>query len=47
MKKAQELKPKLIICGGHSEKVKDYITNVDYQESDFVISGLNHLYLSK
>ena len=39
--------PKLIICGGHSEKVKDYITNIDYQEPDFVISGLNHLYLSK
>lgn len=39
--------PKIVVCGGHSEKVKDYITNVDYQESDFVISGLAHLYLTK
>ena len=45
--KQEGIAPKVVICGGHSEKIKDYITNVDYQEADFVISGLNHLYQTK
>lgn len=35
--------PKVILCGGHSDKVKDYIQDVDYQENDFVINGLNFI----
>lgn len=39
--------PTVVLCGGHSEKVKDYINNVDYFEKDFVTSGLNYLYNQK
>ena len=35
--------PKIILCGGHSDKVKDYIQDVYHQEKDFVINGLNYL----
>ena len=39
--------PRVVLCGGHSEKVTSYIKGVDYQESDFVISGLNIIHLKK
>lgn len=42
-----ETKPKLVLCGGHSTKVMGYIKSVDYQENDFVISGLDKIYLQK
>lgn len=45
--KEYSIVPKIILCGGHSSKIKDYLTNVSYQENDFVISGLNYLYLKK
>lgn len=35
--------PKIILCGGHSEKIKDHIYDIDHQEKDFVISGLNYI----
>lgn len=41
------ISPKTIICGGYSAKIKDYLQKIDYQENDFVISGLNYLYLKK
>lgn len=36
--------PTVILCGGYSDIVMKYITKVDYQEKDFVLSGLNYLY---
>lgn len=41
------IKPKIILCGGHSAKIKDHFGRYDYQENDFVISGLNQLYKIK
>lgn len=42
-----EISPKTVLCGGYSEKIKDYLEKIDHQENDFVISGLNYLYLKK
>lgn len=39
--------PTIILCGGLSERVKEYISNVDYFEKDYVISGLNSIYNQK
>ena len=41
------VKPKIVLCGGHSTKVMGYVKSVDYQENDFVISGLNQIHLKK
>lgn len=35
--------PKIILCGGHSDKVKDYIFDIDFYEKDFVTSGLQYI----
>lgn len=36
--------PIVVLCGGYSDIIMQYITKVDYQEKDFVISGLNYLF---
>lgn len=45
--KENEIKPKIVICGGHSTKIKDHFGRYDYQENDFVISGLSQLHIKK
>lgn len=45
--KEYNIVPKIVLCGGHSTKVKDHLSKIAYQENDFVISGLNYLYLTK